>query len=307
MELARAFQCELHVIAGAGAFRHLACCLKTIRLLMISRPSLLFVQNPSMILAAVACLYRIFTGRRVVVDRHTTFRLNRGREFSLDYLVFLLLHRFTLKHADFTIVTNTFLAQLVTDAGGRPLILPDKLPDVAPTARPELQEGFSVLAISSFGGDEPIGLIFQAMQSLVGEDITLYVTGNFKKLFPELTEALPPNVRFTGFLPEQEFINMLNAVNAVMVLTTADHCMLCGCYEAVSAAKPLITSNKAVLADYFDRAVLVENSTDGIAAGIRFVRDNLPACQREVQVMKDEIEVKWQSSFQSVQAALEVQ
>ena len=62
---------------------------------------------------------------------------------------------------------------------------------------------------------------------------------------------------------------MLFSVDAVMVLSTAIHTMLCGCYEALGAEKPLITSNQIVLREYFSGAVFVENTTIGISNGIK--------------------------------------
>ena len=133
------------------------------------------------------------------------------------------------------------------------------------------------------------------------DDIYLYITGNYKKIDETIRKTVPLNVIFTGYLAEQEFIDMLFSVDAVMVLTTADHCMLCGCYEAVSAEKPLITSDKKVLKDYFKGAIFVENTPDCIAAGLRQVIDQLEFYRKNMLKLKHGKLIEWENNFISLE------
>ena len=72
---------------------------------------------------------------------------------------------------------------------------------------------------------------------------------------------------------------------AMMDLTTLEDCLLCGAYEAVAAAKPLVISNTRALADYFGATVvLTENAPEPIAASIQRAyaqRDELAHMTRE--------------------------
>jgi glycosyltransferase involved in cell wall biosynthesis len=154
--------------------------------------------------------------------------------------------------------------------------MPDPLPVFSPSAEGSESETFSVLFISSFGKDEPLGEVLEGARLLKDEGVKVFITGNQKKADADLVLGAPPNVVFTGFLSDEEFVDRLFSVDAVMVLTTSDFVMLCGCYEAVSAGKPLITSKKGVLEDYFMGAVFVENEQEGLAEGIRTLRSEYP-------------------------------
>jgi glycosyltransferase involved in cell wall biosynthesis len=264
LELAKVFNCRYYSLEYEGPMRYAKCFYKTILILVSERPTTLIVQNPSMVLAALAALYKLaFRKKILVVDRHTNFRLGKKNIFSFSHLIFMLLHQFTIRVADITIVTNTYLANLVRKLKGAPFVLPDVLPNITPTRKDGLSECFNILLISSFAEDEPIKEVLKAVENSAG--MTLYVSGKFEKLDKEIVTEAPKNVIFTGFLNDEQYINLLFEVDAAMALTTAEFCMLCGCYEAVAAEKPLITSNKSVLLEYFSGSIFVDNSSKSIS------------------------------------------
>ena len=297
IELAKKLGCELFVIESKGILRYPKCIIRTLSVLRSTKPDIVFVQNPSMILATVACIYRSLKNIRVVVDRHTTFRLNKKNRITPRLIIFKLLHYFTIRHADVTIVTNDFLANIVRRLKGRPFVLPDMIPRLLQTETVPLKGKHNILLISSFGGDEPIKEVIEAMKQINQEDAYLYITGNYKKLDELTYKEAPSNVVFTGFLEEQEFINILFSVDAVIVLTTADYTMLCGCYEAVSAGKPLITSKKDVLRDYFKGAVFVDNSVKDICHAIREVIRNVDLYKNRISTLRERLGSEWEERF----------
>ena len=96
--------------------------------------------------------------------------------------------------------------------------------------------------------NEPIEEVLTAMLSLQEQNVFLYVSGNYKKLSKSVRNRAPSNFIFTEYyLPDEALVSLLYSVDMAMALTTAYFCVLCGCYEAVAAEKPLITSNKNVL------------------------------------------------------------
>ncbi len=305
IELARAFDCDLFIFDYSGRLRYPRSIFKTGAVLLRRRPQRLYVQNPSMVLATLACLYGKLTGRPVIVDRHTTFRLGKKAEKTPRVLLFNLLHRFTIKAADLTIVTNAFLAGIVRELGGRPGILPDRLPALRQSQRLELRAGHNILLISSFGKDEPIAEVLAAMRQLQQVGVNLFITGNDQKLPASLRTSAPDNVVFTGFMPEQQFVDMLFSVDSVMTLTTAEYCMLCGCYEGVAAGKPLITSDRQVLRDYFSDAIFVDNTARGIGDGIREVVSNTGTWQLKTATMQARIAAEWQTSYLAIKAHID--
>lgn len=304
VELAGKLGCKLYIIEYEGIIRYPVSIIKTINILIRTKPDILFVQNPSMILAALACIYRLITEVPVVVDRHTTFRLHKPHSGSFRIWLFMRLHYFTIRMADLTIVTNDFLAGLVKHIGGSPFVLPDKLPYFISNNKIELKGKRNILLISSFGEDEPIEEAIDAISALRDKSVCLYVTGNYKKLDDQIYSSSPMNVIFTGFLDDQNFINMLFSTDAIMALTTSDYVMLCGCYEAVSAEKPLITSDKEVLREYFKGAVFVDNSSQGISDGIREVIKNIDVHRRNIHTLKQTLLLQWEERYNIIENLL---
>lgn len=305
IELSKKFGCELWIVEYVGFMRYPRSILKTVHLITSRKPDVLFVQNPSMILAGLACLCKLFTPKMmVVVDRHTTFMLNRAYPNTPSVVLFKLLHRFTIRFADLTIVTNDFLADYVKQLRGRAFVLPDMIPNLSMTSEVKLKGEKNIVLISSFGNDEPIREVLDAMKGLERNDITLYITGNYRKLADTIIRSAPSNVIFTGFLKEEEFINTLFAADAVMALTTADHTMLCGCYEALAVGKPLVTSDKQVLRAYFDKAVFVTNSTDSILRAINQIIDNVDMYAAQISLLKKNLNKHWAERFAELEKLL---
>lgn len=305
LTLSKYLDCKLFIFDFEGLFRYPLCLVKTLFTLLIHRPKLLLIQNPSIVLAAFSCFYCSLTATKLVVDRHSNFRLNKPQSGSLPIWLFMRFHYYSLKHANLTIVTNDFLADLVRKAGGRPVILPDKLPNFPAHNIPEHKEKKRLLLISSFGFDEPVREVIEAFRILNNPDCELFITGNFRRRPSEIPSFLPSGLHLTGFVPDEEYIKLLNSSDIVLVLTRADYCMLCGCYEAVAAEKPLITSDKQVLRDYFNEAVFVENNPESICSGIKKVLKNPDCYRKKISVLKEEIEKKWNNHFSALDTALQ--
>jgi glycosyltransferase involved in cell wall biosynthesis len=89
-----------------------------------------------------------------------------------------------------------------------------------------------------------------------------------------------------------------------MVLTTADYCMLCGCYEAVSAEKPLITSDKAVLREYFKGAFFVQNNSTSIAEGIKTILNDFDSYQKEISILREILMSSWEKNYTDLEKKL---
>lgn len=301
IELAKSFECRLYIMDYSGLFRYPRAIFQTIRVIMKERPKVLFVQNPSMILAALACLIKGLTGMAVIVDRHTTFRLGKKKGGSFKVWLFMRLHYFTLRSADLTIVTNRYLADLVEEVHGRAAILPDKLPEFGGAAPVRLGCAKNIVLVSSFGEDEPFAQIVRAARRLEGSGICIHITGDFKRADPSIRDERIDSIRFTGFIPDEMYPAYLLSADAVMVLTTADHCMLCGCYEAVSLERPLITSRTRVLQDYFDGALFVENDGDKIYDAILEVVGNPERYASNIRDLKERVTRSWAVAFREIE------
>lgn len=302
--LSKHLGCRIFVFDIEGFLRYPLCIIKTLFTLLIYHPKLLFVQNPSIVLAAFSCLYCSITGTKLIVDRHSNFRLNKPQSGSIAIWFFMRFHYYSLKHADLTIVTNNYIADLVKKANGQPIVLPDKLPSFSNDLPVISKQGIRLTLICSFGSDEPVREVIEAFRMLNNVYCDLFITGNSKKRPSEIPDNLPPNLHLTGFIPDTQYINLLYSSDIILALTKSDHCMLCGCYEAVSLKKPLITSDKEVLRNYFCDAVFVDNSPDSIYHGITMTLENLEYYREKSSIMKSYIEKNWDNSFLNLEKTL---
>ena len=70
-----------------------------------------------------------------------------------------------------------------------------------------------------------------------------------------------------GYLPEEDYVQMLLSVDVIVELTTRQDCLVCGAYEAVAAGTPLIVSNSEVLRRQFSSGTLFTDNTSEDLAG----------------------------------------
>jgi glycosyltransferase involved in cell wall biosynthesis len=300
-ELARAMNLPLYTFAFTGArpVRHLRAILSTVALLVRTRPALVLVQNPSIMLAALACTLRPLLGFKVVVDRHSNF------DFSNTTTgVFNRISTYSLARANLTIVTNDAVRQIVERAGGRAFVLQDKLPDIPQAPPTKLQGQFNVLFVCSFSKDEPVDSVLEAAR-LLSPDVCIYVTGNNLKLDPAEQSKASANVVFTGFLPVEQYDGLLRSCDVVLSLTTRQHTLTSGAYEALGADKPLVLSSTDALTAYF-RSAAVRTGSSGpeIAEAISTARAHISELRAQVAPFKAELIADWTRRFDDLQARL---
>lgn len=275
--------------------------LRTLKLLVRRRPDAVLVQNPSLVLSLLVLLLRPVLRYRVIVDAHNEAVqpfLNRSR-FILSAT------HWVLRNADLTIVTNEPLGRIVSSVGGRPFVLPDRIPTppVAPPDTAAVTRQLTLALIATFAGDEPYREVLEAVRGL---DVTLYVTGNHRKLAASILDSVPDNVHFTGFLSEHDYWALLYRVDAIIDLTTMDNCLVCGAYEAVAIARPLILSdNDASIALFGGCALFTDNSIDDIRARIVELKEALPGLQSGVVLRRASLQAEWERSAAQLRLVLD--
>ncbi len=272
--------------------------------LLITRPGVVVVQNPSMILATVACLLRPLLRFRLAVDRHSNFRLDTQGAASLKEKAFHLLSRYTIRKADLTIVTNEFLKKIVESWGGRGFVLQDKIPSLSYAEKIDLGGERNIVFVSSYAEDEPLEEVLVAARR-IDPSIVIHITGDSRKLDRTLIDNAPPNVVFTGFLEEKKYQSYLYSCDAALVLTTDDHLLTCGAYEAISLGKPLILSGQDALREFFHTGVIfTKNEAEGIASAIQEAIDERAGHENRISELAVELNASWQTKFSDLQELL---
>src|SRR5688572_18876353 len=270
-------------------FKYIGQWIETARILSRERPDTVFVMTPPVFAALPAFWYAWRHGKNVVLDAHTAaFVLPRWRWFQR-------LQRMCCRYAVTTLVSNEHFAAHVRALGGDATVVPD-VPIVfaerEPFPRPS---GFVVAAVCSFDVDEPIAAIFEAARTL--PDVQFFVTGSPRKLPPELTAKRPSNLTLTGFLTVPAYGGLLGDADVVMVLTTFNHTMLRGAYEAIYQETPVITSDWPVLRDAFpEGTVHVDNTAESLVAAIRTVQGDAAAYRAGAARLRKVKLDRWQAT-----------
>ncbi len=270
-----------------GLRRYYRLLYRTANVLVRERPRIVFVQNPSLVLAFFVVIVGRLAGRIVVVDAHNIGIYFEHRH-ALTRRIGQLLNNVIVWSARLIIVTNTYLAERVEQLGGRGFVLPDPFPEFANHKRVTLKGVHNVLFICSYADDEPYMELVEGANGL-RRDVYVYVTGDHKG--KELPETPPENVIFTGYLPNEVYIDYLHSVDVIVDLTFRENCMVAGAYEGVSAEKGLVLSDKTVLREYFgEAAVYTDNSSEDICRKIEI------ALKRSTVLSKNAKEIKFRKS-----------
>lgn len=209
-------------------FRHAVQAVRTVRLLRARRPDVLLVMAPPAALVLIGLVWRRLTGGRLVVDAHSGAVLGRPLAWRLG------------RHADCTVVTLPSL----TEGLPRAVALHDP-PAAAVPAAPHGEVVFP----ASWYSDEPHEDLVEAARLL--PDVRLAVTGR-----PPQALDVPPNLRLTGFLPREQYLELVAGAPLVLALTTRPETMQRAAYEAVAAGRPVVASDTAALRSYLGPAAV---------------------------------------------------
>ena len=267
-------------------FKYVAQTFRTLRILFRERPAAVFVMTPPVTACFAVWIYARVTGAAFVIDAHTGAFLDRR------WKPLLFVHKWFSRAARTTIVTNEYMHSIVRTWGASATLVRDVPVCFAKPVNQNLNGPCNMTLVCTFTPDEPIELFFKAAARL--PDIRFHVTGNYRRADSRVLAAKPDNVRLTGFLPDGEYVGLLLASDAVICLTTRDHTMQRGAYEAVYLSRPVITSNSDLLRRHFFKgSVHVDNTVDALVAGVRRMQDNLARFRSEIEELRHERINEW--------------
>jgi glycosyltransferase involved in cell wall biosynthesis len=278
-------------------FKYIWQAVATWKLLHRERAEVAFAMTPPVFAGFSLYLYSLVRPLKYVIDVHTAALL-MPRWKRLQWL-----QAFVCKHAVTTMVTNDHLGGIVEKGGGHTTIVRD-----VPVAYPRSQAfanqaRFSVAVICSFNYDEPIAEILKAAAAL--PNFQFYFTGDNKRLAAEVLASCPANVKFTGFLSGEDYGSLLCEAHVVMSLTTRDHTMLRGAYEAIYQGTPVIVSDWPLLREAFDAGTVhVQANASDITCGIQSMHDNIARFKREAGELRLRKLATWEKTKLSILARL---
>jgi glycosyltransferase involved in cell wall biosynthesis len=284
-----------------GLVRYLPLAWRTIAALRRLRPRVVVVQSPSLILSLLALALRPLLRYALVVDAH-----NEAVEPYLhaNALMRALTYR-VLRRADLVVVSNSSLVARVEARGGRALSLPDCIPASPPGSSASTAGGFKVAVICTYAADEPVAAVIESAR-LMDPDVTFAITGDPDRLPTSLREALPANLRLTGFLSEVDYWSLLASSDVIMDLTTMDDCLVCGAYEGLAAGKPLLLSNNRASVELFhDAALFTDNSVESLVRTVMDARKQYPLLLARIPLARARIDALWTAAADALVAKLQ--
>ena len=192
----------------------------------------------------------------IISDCHTKALRRKIDGPFMDF--FLRLKRWSLGIADLIIVSNEALINQAREYNLHVFVLPDLVPFLNASRNKQTTVRYCVFVIT-YAEDEPIEIILQAAV-ILAKDIRVFLTGKPPGCILQQYKNYP-NIILTGFLPDMEYNNLLANAACIAALTTEDNCLQCAGYEALELEIPLVTTDTAVLRDYFDDAAIYTNNT----------------------------------------------
>ena len=234
----------------------------TIAKLWRKKPGVVFAENMPIFLVISVAVYAKLRRIPYIIDSHSGAFNHPKWKWSQP------IYRVIARSAFVNINTNVHHKELVESWGGRSVIIADIPIRIGNRSVPKFATAPYIAIVASFSFDEPINEIFKA--SRLVPSVKLYMTGNASRVKSTRLTLKGDNLEFTGFLSYSDYLGLLEAAIGVLVLTTRDHTMQRGAYEALSLGTPIITSDFPILRHTFeDAALYVDNTPEGIAEAIR--------------------------------------
>ncbi len=208
--------------------------LKTWLVLLRQRPSAVYVFISPVFAALCVYIYCWFAGVPFIMDVGGHAIISRKWAWTVPLV------RFLAGKARVNIVDHENFKALF-DSWGVETVMLERPPYAS---GPKLAESkteksvFTVTLISTFASDEPIEIVLDAAKQL--SEMRFFILGDTGLAKKSLLVNAPGNVVFTGYLSGDDYWELLNSSQVLMVLTTAPESLLSGAVEGMALGKPLI-------------------------------------------------------------------
>ncbi len=231
---------------------------QTIKVIFTRKPAVLFVQNPSLLLAGICVCLGKFLNTIVIIDAHNAGIFPLEGKFSLLNKVAAV----TNSLADKVIVSNSPLIKFVRKNTNDIFAIPDPTPSINNNSDYPVDKSIlNLVFVCSWADDEPYDEVLRLAEN-ISKKVHIYITGNSRGKEKRVSANLPKNVTLTGFISDSKYENLLTSCDAIMVLTKRDNCLVCGAYEGLAVEKPMILSKTDVLVNYFSKGCIYTDNTE---------------------------------------------
>jgi len=243
--------------------RYLALFLRTIILLAVQNPDIVYAQNPPVFCPLSSLLYCRARGKRLVIDHHSVWKVKTiggavGRAIGF-------LEAFVSSSANLNTAPHGVWAKELLATGARKVLVVRDFVDRNPFARDQVvRENYGrtpLIAIASHGGHPLERLETEVRAAASVSELTLLVTGPPSKLSRRMGN-LPPNVKFLGMLPMDDYLRLKASCDFAVNITDEPYTLSHVIFECVASSLPVLSSRQDVVVDTFgDSLVYVKSSS----------------------------------------------
>lgn len=300
--LAKAFDCSLELVdhnSHPRLIRNILSIFSTLSTLFKHKPSHVFAQSPSLILAALMSLVKVVRRKNMtlVLDLHnSSVEALRHENYFKRYLA-----HFSCAKADYLIVTNRGLLGDLEEFSEKAIILPDRLPHIPlsqTTVSPNQQ--LLITVVASYAEDEPIEEILIALDSC-DFPLRAHVTGSRSKA-QSFIKYESEVIHFTGYLAIEDYHHLLSKSDLIIDLTHRENCLVCGAYESLSINTPSLLSDTQVNREVFPRGSLfTKNDAESIAQALQEFNTKASSIKNEAREYRPQFEEVWNRQFRAAQ------
>jgi len=266
--------------------------------LLLHKPSVIIVQTPPIFAVLSVYIYTLLYGGRYAVDSHT------GELVEKKWKKFDRLRRFLFARATVVFVHNSYNLNLVKGWKGRYLILTD---DIPPTPEGKkvttlCKHKKSALFITGTVNTEPIYEVLSAARLLEKEGWIFFLSGhpsNYKG------HTLPKNTILTGYLPYEEYLQLVKCVKVVITFDTREGVITRGTWESIGAGTPFVTNDSSTLKEMFGNiAVYTKINPEAIAYAIKTAYSNRKTLQKRILQKRIELNRQWEKNLEAAKNLL---
>jgi glycosyltransferase involved in cell wall biosynthesis len=245
--------------------RYIALLLRTLLVLFVKGPDIVYAQNPPVFCPLVCLLYTRTTRRKLLVDHHSIWSvktIGRGPVSS----VIGWLEGFVARSANANTAPHSRWGRKLTEMRGRGVVVIGDFVNRNPFTRDErLRKKYAdtnVIAVASHGG-HPLERI-EVESGAVGSNpsVTLLICGPEEKLRARLSKGLPENARYLGFLPMEEYLRLKASADFALNITDEPYTLSHVLFEYAASSLPMVSSKQPVVEEVFGESIIYADSSN---------------------------------------------
>ncbi len=299
-ELAEAIAAEqvsITLLYGPRYFaplRYLALFFKTLFLLSMKRPEIVYAQNPPVFCPLTCLIYCRLSGAALVVDHHSVWKLKTFGKGPVSRAIGVL-EAIVARSANANTTANSIWSRELRKMGAQHVdVIHDFVPKNGYERSESLRKRFAdepMVAVSSHGGHPLERIEVEALSVRSQESVALLITGPREKLERRLSSTrLPENVHYLGFLERETYEQLKASADLALNITDEPYTLSHVLFEYAASSLPIISSKQQVVEEVFgDSIIYVESSVQETAEAVR----GLATDRRRLQSYKDRIRIKF--------------